>query len=87
MPDISRYEVREGETWGKKVLKPLAEIEAKEDEPDYETQLAINVYKRLKSGLGFGTLLGLERIIELIPLTKRTSQVEIRGIDVLDGDD
>jgi hypothetical protein len=71
-------------------MSDLSELtETEDDEPDYETQLAINVYRRLKYGLGLGTLSRLQKIIELIPFTKHVSESERRGLDInpIDDDD
>jgi len=99
MFDISKYEVKPGEVWRKPMRKipietpDISKYEVKRggaqsvesEKPDYETQLAINGYKRLRSGLGFGTLSRLQRIIELIPLTKKIQRES--EINPLDDDD
>ncbi len=73
MSDISEYRDR-------------PERRKSKNEPDYESQLAINVYRKLKT-LGFGTLRRLQGLIELVPLTKTISEEELRGLDILDSDD
>lgn len=61
--------------------------EAGEYFPDAEWQLAINAYRNIRRTLGRGTLAKLQVLIELKPLTKRTSGAELGGIDLLIGDD
>ena len=51
------------------------------DEPDYETQLAVSVYLKLKEILGSGTFSRLQRIIREFPCTERVTNTRINPLD------